>query len=251
MQYMKSLIIKLVSYSKIADLKLKFYRRDIILLYHSVEKNASDYLFSVSLEGFRAHIEILSNYFEMVSLDRLVNTPSRKPRVALTFDDAYDDFYTTVFPVLLEKQLYATVFVPTKFIESNLYMYMSERESSQKYHLTWDQMRELQSSGLVEFGSHTHSHIDAVENIDNLKNDILVSIRAIEKELDRHPKYFAYPYGSCTSATHKIALSCGFQKIFTTQSIPVADGDVQGRLSIWRPNEDNGLFKLTISGIKS
>jgi peptidoglycan/xylan/chitin deacetylase (PgdA/CDA1 family) len=221
------------------------------LLYHSVEKSPSDYPYSVSVESFKAHIDILSNYFEIVSLDKLVYSSTQKPRVALTFDDAYDDFYTTAFPVLQERQLNATVFVPTKFIDTNLYVYTSEVEKYQKYQLTWDQMRELQSSGLVEFGSHTHSHIDAVENIDILKDDILTSIRTIEKELDRPPRYFAYPYGDCTSATHKIVLSCGFEKIFTTQNIPVTDGDVQGRHNIWRPNENNGRFMLTIAGIKS
>ena len=246
---MKPLIKKLISFLKLPDLKLNFNRRGIILLYHSVERKASDYPFSVSLEKFIAHIDILSDYFEIVSLDKLVNAPFHKPRVALTFDDAYDDFYTFVFPVLLEKQLHATVFVPTKFIESNLYLYVSENDKSPKYHLTWDQMRELQSSGLVEFGSHTHSHIDAVENINNLENDILVSIQTLEKELGRRPRYFAYPYGNCTSATNQIVLSCGFHKIFTTRSIPVTDGDVQGRHNIWRINEDDGLFKLIIAGI--
>ena len=251
MLYLKSLIVKLLSYSKIANLKLKFYRQDIVLLYHSIERTPSDYPFSVSQENFKAHLDMLSNYFEIVPIDKLVNTPGQKPRVALTFDDAYDDFYTSAFPVLQERQLCATVFVPTKFIDSNLYVYMSAEEKYQKYHLTWDQMRELQSSGLVEFGSHTHSHIDAVENIDILKDDVLTSMRTIEKELGRSPKYFAYPYGDCTSTTHEIVLGCGFEKIFTTQNIPVTTGDVQGRHNVWRPNENNGRFMLTIAGIKS
>ena len=106
MQYMKPVIKKLISFSKIADLKLKFTRRGIVLLYHSVERKTSDYPFSVSLERFLAHIDILSNYFEIIPLHKLVNTPCQKPRVAITFDDAYDDFYMSVFPVLMEKHLH-------------------------------------------------------------------------------------------------------------------------------------------------
>jgi len=234
----------------LADLKLKFHHRDIILLYHSVEKDVSDYPFSVSLERFKAHLEILSEYFEITPLEELFNVPSKNRRVALTFDDAYDDFYTTVYPILLERRLSASVFVPTSFIESKHYLYISENEKSHKHHLTWDQMRELQSSGLVEFGSHTHSHIDAVVNFDNLKNDICISINTMEKELDRSPRYFAYPFGTCTEATHKVVLSCGFDKIFTTQGASVTSGAVQGRHDIQRSIESDGLFKLKISGIK-
>lgn len=250
MQSVKSLIINLIILSKIADLKLKIHRRDIILLYHSVEENASDYPYSVSLESFKTHLEILSRYFEITSLEKLFNTPSKKSRVALTFDDAYDDFYTTVFPILLEKRLPSTVFVATKFIESKNYLYKSKDGKSQKHHLSWDQMRELRSSDLVEFGSHTHSHIDAVENFDYLENDIHISIETLKKELNRFPRYFAYPYGTCTPATHRVALSCGFEKIFTTKSASVIEGSVQGRHDIQRSNEDKGLFKLKISGIK-
>ena len=250
MQNLKSLIIKLLIHYKIADMKLSFYHRDIILLYHSVEKNASDYPYSVSLESFKAHLEILSDHFEIVSLEKLFNTPNKTPRVALTFDDAYDDFHTTVFPILQEGRLSATVFVPTNFIESEHYLYISEDGKSHKHHLTWDQMRELQSSGLVEFGSHTHSHIDAVLNFDNLKNDIHISIKTIEKELGKPPRYFAYPFGTFNSATDKIVLSCGFEKIFTTQSNSVTDGDIQGRHDIQRSIESNDLFKLKIAGIK-
>jgi len=246
----KSMIIKLIIRSKIADLKLQYFHRDVILLYHSIERIASDFPYSVSFDSFMSHLTILSRYFEIVPLDTLFNIPCNIPRVALTFDDAYDDFYTTVYPILLERRLSATVFVPTGFIESNHHLYVSKNGKSHKHHLTWNQMREMQSSGLVEFGSHTHSHIDAVVNFNSLKDDTYISISTIEKELHRFPRYFAYPFGTCTAATHNIILSCGFDKIFTTQGAAVITGAVQGRHDIQRLIENNDLFKLKITGIK-
>lgn len=250
MHKIKLIIIKLLAYLKIADIKLKFNNRDIVLIYHSVEINASGYSESVSLENFEAHIEILNRHFEFVSLEEMFSGSNYMPRVAITFDDAYDDFYSLAYPIIQKRQIPVTIFVPTSFIESQRYLYENGETSSQKHHLSWEQMRELKSSKLVEFESHAHSHFDSVNNISKLKDDVLISLETIEKELGRRPRYFAYPFGDCNTATHEIVLSCGFEKIFSTQSFPVKAGKIQGRYNIRRSNEDIGLFKLTIAGIK-
>jgi len=251
MRYIKQIILKLMDYLKIADIILALKRRDIILLYHSIEMHESGYENSVSLENFILHIDVLSQHHKFVSLDKMLNESSKFSRVAITFDDAYSDFYTVAFPVLAEKQIPVTIFVPTIFIETHQYLYENAEKGYRKQHLSWEQMRELHSSKLVEFESHAHSHFDSVNNIDKLKDDVMISIAILEKELGRRPRYFAYPFGDCNMATHDILLDCGFEQIFTTQSISVRPGKIQGRYNIRRSNEGVDLFKLTIAGIKS
>jgi peptidoglycan/xylan/chitin deacetylase (PgdA/CDA1 family) len=245
----KSMIKRLLVYSRVADVKLNSFKRDIVLLYHSVDSGTTHYPLCVSVENFTEQVGFLLSRYKVVSLRELFCSQSNTPRVAITFDDAYDDFYENVYPILQQAQAPTTVFVPTLYIESG-HQYLEEEIGERvKHHLTWEQMREMRSSGLVEFESHTHSHYDSVSYFDELENDINLSMDIIERELGRRPKYFAYPFGSCNAATHEVVLSCGFEELFTTQSIPVKKGKIQGRYNIWRSNEKMGLFKLTIAGI--
>src|SRR5207253_7977146 len=128
-----------------------------ILMYHYVRVNprASDRLgadLSVTPAHFAAQMKWLAaNGFHTVTLDDLTAAivegeplPSRP--VILTFDDGYEDFYTAAYPILEEYRFKATSFVITGKVGWGGY-------------LTWDQMRKMQASGLVQFESHTVNHV--------------------------------------------------------------------------------------------
>lgn len=249
MHNLKPHILNLIIKSNIANVKLGLIKRNIILLYHSVDHGLTDYPYSVSTNNFMKHLDFLLSEYNIVSLEEMFTAVSKKPCAALTFDDAYNDFYTNVYPVLLQARVSATVFVPTLYIEQDKPYLQNEEESLIKHHLNWKQMREMKSSGLIEFESHTHSHCDSVVHINKLEDDIKMSMDIIENKLDRRPRYFAYPYGSCNEETHQVSLGCGFDKVFTIQNSSVTKGRIQGRYNIWRKNEGFELFKLTLANI--
>ena len=64
--------------------------------------------------------------------------------VILTFDDGYEDNYTTLLPMLEERGMKGTVYMITNSI-------------GRKGYLSWNQLREMQERG-IEIGSHTANH---------------------------------------------------------------------------------------------
>jgi peptidoglycan/xylan/chitin deacetylase (PgdA/CDA1 family) len=80
-------------------------------------------------------------------------------------------------------------------------------------HLSWDEVRQMAASG-IEFGSHTVTHpILANVSRERLREEILQSKRAIEREIGGRIISFAYPSGrrSCFNQEAKrMVASCGF-----------------------------------------
>ena len=243
-------LIQLLDLFSVANLKIKLMGQDTILTYHSVESAPSGYRYSVAKELFAEQIDYLQARFEIVSLKSLLKEKSDQTRIALTFDDAYADFYENAYPLLRERNLPATVFVPTHFIETDSSL-LARDENIEKPHLTWQQMHEIMANSAITFQSHTHTHRSAVnqQNAGALEADLQQSIDSLTKNLGVKPDFLAYPYGLFNSQTHQIALDCGFQTLLTMQDQPVGRGPVQGRLDIYQRNQTLPYFKLTVAGL--
>lgn len=74
----------------------------------------------VAPDDLRAHVDAVRSRYNVVSAEDLLEARSgrrRLPRRALmfTFDDAYIDFATSAWPILRERSLPATLFVPTDY----------------------------------------------------------------------------------------------------------------------------------------
>lgn len=103
-------------------------RHSRILMYHRVINPESEPIpqlpgMYVRPETFRMHLEYLMKYFKIIPLEDLIANYSEKfttkeKYIALTFDDAWIDFKTNALPILEEFNAPATVFVPTKFIDT-------------------------------------------------------------------------------------------------------------------------------------
>ena len=108
--------------------------------------------------------------------------------VVLTFDDGYENFYTTAFPILYRFGYPATVFLPTGYIGE------TARYFKQTKCLTWGQVRELRDAG-IEFGSHTVTHPQLKTlNIEQVEFEIRRSKDTIEERLGCPVRSFSYPY---------------------------------------------------------
>ncbi len=75
--------------------------------------------------------------------------PLPEKSVLLTFDDGALSGYTQVFPLLRQYKLHAVFAIPTSWIGTK------HKDAIESYGannlMNWDQMREMQNSGLVEF----------------------------------------------------------------------------------------------------
>ena len=96
-----------------------------IVTYHRVDRpegrpELMPSLISATPDGLREQIDALARHCSPVSLpqviDGLAKPRSLPPRaVLITFDDAYADFGSVAWPVLRERQVPATLFVPTAY----------------------------------------------------------------------------------------------------------------------------------------
>jgi peptidoglycan/xylan/chitin deacetylase (PgdA/CDA1 family) len=157
-------------------------------LYHQINDHSN-----VNKKLFEEHLE----YIHSKDLHTFTISEARKqilahgslPRnsVLITFDDGYYDNYLHVFPLLKRYKMKATFFLNTLFIQekadrSSIQIMKSEdanRQAIEKFYLTgdggtdqymsWEEIREMQASGLCDFQAHTHSHKLAVANL-NLRN---------------------------------------------------------------------------------
>jgi len=207
-----------IARKKFDDLNAKYgpCKNIPILMYHHVmpadqAKSIGASSLNVSPDIFRGQIDYLvGKGYQAIGLNQLMPMLSTgslpaKP-VVLTFDDGYLDFYNFVFPILIEKNIRATVFVISQFTGGERY-------------LTWSQISELAGSGLVLIGNHTLNHpwLSKLERAEE-NNQIVSAKNIIEQNTGIKTDLFAYPYGNSNDIAKEILKENGFAGAVTTVS---------------------------------
>jgi peptidoglycan/xylan/chitin deacetylase (PgdA/CDA1 family) len=163
-----------------------------ILTYHSLDPSGSP--ISVHPDAFRRHAEWLaSGEVPVRGFEELVD--SRDPGIAVTFDDAFVSFRDVAWPLLRERGIPVTVFVPTDHAgRTNRWPDESYAGIPELPLLDWDALAGLATEG-VRLGSHTRSHRDLRSlDDDDLREELESAAERIE-EITRRPDVLAYPYG--------------------------------------------------------
>src|SRR3954447_755240 len=129
----------------------------IVLLYHRVGRRRAVEL-DLELDRFAEQMAILADCGRVCSLDDALDvlegrrpTPALDP-VVVTFDDGTTDFVDDALPVLAEHGIPATLYVATAFVDDQRDFPDAGRP------LSWAALGDACSTGLVQVGSHTHSH---------------------------------------------------------------------------------------------
>lgn len=240
-----------------------------ILLYHGVSRSAHRGIENcsrkhVSAGDFDAQMGVLAETGRVGALTDLLadwqQGRSVGGRVAVTFDDGFENNYSAAFPILQKHGVPATFFLTTGFIGSSRVFWVDKLEYllnearidevvlaavggrfslasldlraaalrdikrslkrnpalvdetiaeleavtgvTPKYDypdyrmMNWDQVREMQRSGLCEFGGHTVDH-SILSHVPRAEKEFQVheSKATLQKELDRPVALFAYPEG--------------------------------------------------------
>ncbi len=165
-----------------------------ILEYHMVDAadhpDAREY--NVPPDDFSAQLDELQRQgYTTISLREFLRARKglaelpEKP-VVLTFDDGYDNNYTTLLPLLEARGMKATVFMVTNDIGEPGY-------------LTWEQLRDMQQRG-IEIGSHTANHQPLTEMSPAEADDELRLSKLIMEWNGLSTIYvFSYPNGKYNS----------------------------------------------------
>ena len=146
----------------------------LALAYHDVEDDDPDQGFlSVRTDRLVDQLAWLrANGYQAVSVDQILaarqgGQPLPERAVLLSFDDGYRSFYTRVLPILKAygwPALLAPVGVWMDTPADKPVDFGGSPEARDRF-LTWDQIREISQSGLVEITAHTDaSHYGALAN---------------------------------------------------------------------------------------
>lgn len=171
-----------------------------ILTYHSIDPSGS--VISVDEATLRRHAEWLAAAPpRAVTMEELLTDPDGEDRIAVVFDDAFENFGSAAWPILRDLGIPATVFVVTgRAGGRNDWGGVREPGIPTLPLLDWDALGRLAEEG-VHVGSHTREHprLAGLEP-DRLAEEVAGSAEDLEARLGRRPAGFAYPYGSVDAA---------------------------------------------------
>jgi biofilm PGA synthesis lipoprotein PgaB len=188
--------------------------------------------------------------YHAISLQQLIDAREKhgtlpsKP-VLLTFDDGLRSVYTKVFPLLKAYHYPAVVAVVGAWADlaPKATVDYGPRPFTRADFATWDELREMQASGLVEIASHTynmhrgiianpqgnvipavtthaydpktHRYETDAEYEARLREDFKHSSEEIRAKLGRAPRAIMWPYGAYTGVSDRIAASVGMPITFS------------------------------------
>ncbi len=182
--------------------------------------------------------------------------PKGKPfsgrTVVLTFDDGYLDNWVYAYPVLKKYRMKATIFVITsltKHSHSNLIPEIPPHSETRPaavlgkgpsdYYLSWEEMREMEASGLVDIQSHTHTHKKLVEPGVNIEEELSQSKAIIEKELKKECKFISWPWGIGGDEVIALARQLGYRGAVITKKGPNTPGSAPMRIKRFDTEKGN------------
>lgn len=107
-------------------------QRLLLPFYHMVsndENTFANYLYPPrKIALFKNDLDVLLQHYEPISMEELIrltvaNKPLKRNVFHLTFDDGLANFYEVVAPILKEKNIPATVFINTNFVDNKALFY--------------------------------------------------------------------------------------------------------------------------------
>jgi peptidoglycan/xylan/chitin deacetylase (PgdA/CDA1 family) len=147
-----------------------------VLMFHSVGSDIykwSRYFLSVHVPNFERFCNFLSeNSYHTLTLDEWYDLQNHASEIkekcaVLTFDDGYLDNYVYVYPILKKYGLKGTVFVNPEFVDLNnagtrprydQKEFDKNKRSNVLGFLNWEEIAELDNSGVLDIQNHSMSH---------------------------------------------------------------------------------------------
>lgn len=174
-----------------------------VLMYHSISDWSSE--LAVTPENFEKQVKWLKESgYKFVTVSELLALDSTQKTVCLTFDDGFEDNYTQMFPLLQRYNAKATIYLAPDIANIKK--------------LTGSQIKEMQASGLCEFGAHTLTHVNLSQLTDNKsKEEIGLSKSRVEALTQSECRAFAYPFGRYTEKTVELVKEAGFDSAVTVK----------------------------------
>lgn len=189
----------------------------VILVYHRVGGGPGEIDIPVSV--FERHMEELAGEDVVLPLEEALG--GHRGGVVVTFDDGTRDFHSAVLPVLVRYRIPATLYLATGLVEG------TEGHGRDGWDpLTWSQLEEAVSTGVVTVGSHTHRHANLGQATEHHAEDEMRTSQAlVEDRLGMPCRHFAYPWGVASPASERVA-----RRLFDSAALRAWETNRRGRV---------------------
>ncbi len=224
-----------------------------ILMYHGVTEDPNRVgTFVISAKMLENDLRFLQKQgYESVTVDEVIRyvkdgEPLPPKPIVLTFDDGYYNNYCYAFPLLQKYNMKAVISPIGKYTD----LYSENEDRNPAYaHITWENIREMMASGLVEFQNHSydlHHQEGGRTGAKKKKNeslatygkvlqqDLMIWQEKMQENTGYMPTTFAYPFGGISDASYEILDQLGFQATLSCEE----------KVNVITPGDDECLKKL-------
>ena len=149
----------------------EFDKGIIALMYHRFDEHKYPST-NIQMDIFKKQINIIENlkikFLHPKNFNEEISKPNKVKKILLTIDDGFQSFYDNAWPVLKKENIPFILFISTAYVGKNGYM-------------NWEQIKEIEESGLGIIGNHSHTHeylVDETNNqiINDLNGDELINL---------------------------------------------------------------------------
>lgn len=267
--------------------------RTSILAWHNVVDPADagfgDSSLHLPLPAFIAQVEHIARTHDVVPLDEALQTDGRRrrPRAALTFDDAYRGAVTLALPELRRRGLPATMFTAPALLGAastwwddlaaagllsdeirhnalqehagradrvrGTYLTIAPRLLPSTFGIATEEELRAQTRDGVTIGSHSwaHEHLPSLER-DELKQNLQRTLQWLEDGGLPYTKYLSLPYGATNAQVEEVAVATGHPAVLLVSGGRAHQGNDTSRIP--RINIPAGMsvrgLDLRLSGLK-
>ncbi|WP_108652495.1 polysaccharide deacetylase family protein [Dongshaea marina] len=210
----------------------KHKREMPIIMYHRVTKDASErgvHGTWVDLKMLEKHFKLIKKMgFETITFEDLKRdgmasrlAPGRRS-IMLTFDDGFADNYHYLLPLLKKYNFKAVIYAVTGEVFNRWDVENPDNPEKRFELMTREQVKEMDASGLVEFGGHTQSHPRLSQLTEEEQiYEIETNKKILEQWIGKPLNSFAYPYGDLDRSSKLQAQKWGYPYAVATNSGPL------------------------------
>ncbi len=186
-----------------------------VLFYHhtqpmAVAREHKNQALTVDNTVFDAQMQYIASHgYTTITAKQLVDalrthTALPPKSIVITLDDGYRDNYTYAYPIFQKYHLIANIMLSTGLMEGSDY-------------LTWGQIGEMKSSGLIYYTDHTWSHYGIASGTkEKIQYEILTAKQQIQDHTGQAVDLFTYPYGAFNKNAISLLQQDGFVGAFST-----------------------------------
>jgi peptidoglycan/xylan/chitin deacetylase (PgdA/CDA1 family) len=285
-QLLKTAVEQGLLHSGLPGISSRLRRADtLILAYHNVvpdgERVVGDSSLHLPRAVFAAQLDALLEMADVVSLEAALSgrtAPSARPRVAITFDDAYRGAVVAGIAELAKRSLPATIFVPPALLDDGVFWWdaltpagmpglagevrddallrmagkgsaiLAEHDCSDTSHVpayargaSHAELRGAAELEGVTLASHSWSHPNlAALAPTELEDELVRPLAWLRERFAGVLPYISYPYGHYSPAVERAAAAAGYRAALRIEGGWLRDGDTN-RFAVPRLNVPSGI----------